>query len=223
MESHGEENATKFVQAQTHVWKHIFNFINSMSLKCANDLSIPDIIHDYGQPMPISELIASLPIHPSKTCFLNRLMKILTHSGFFSQHNATENELEVRYALTDASKLLLKDHPFSMKRVPQLIFDPVLMNPWFQFSTWFTNEDPTPFHSVNGMGLWDFAGRESNFNHLFNEFMAVDSRLVSTVMIEKYKKVFEGIESLVDVGGGTGTMAKVVVESFPQVIKVHCV
>ena len=38
MESHSEENATIFVQAQTHVWKHIFNFINSMSLKCANDL-----------------------------------------------------------------------------------------------------------------------------------------------------------------------------------------
>ncbi|CAJ1978868.1 unnamed protein product [Sphenostylis stenocarpa] len=45
--------------------------------------------------------------------------------------------------------------------------------------------------------------------------MATDSRLVSMV-IEKCKSVFEGLESLVDVGGGTGTMVKVIAESFPQ-------
>jgi len=31
MESHIEESATKFLQAQTQVWNHISNFINSMS------------------------------------------------------------------------------------------------------------------------------------------------------------------------------------------------
>jgi len=216
MEIQGEEHASKLLRAQTHVWNHIFKFINSLSLKCAIDLSIPDIIHNYGQPMPLSKLIASLPIHPSKTCFISRLMRILTHSDFFSEHHATENEHEVMYDLTDASKLLLKDHPFSMNCVPQFIFDPIMINPWFQFSTWFTNEDPTPFSTENGIGFWDFAGSEPKFSHLVNDIMASDTRLFSTVVIEKCKTVFEGIESLVDVGGGTGTMAKVVAESFPQ-------
>nr|AKW47168.1 O-methyltransferase [Pueraria montana var. lobata] len=215
MESHSEEHATKLLQAQTHVWNHIFKFINSFSL--AVELSLPDIMHKYGQPMPLSKLIASLPIHPSKTCFIYRLMRILTHSGFFSQHNGIENEQEViRYELTDASRLLLKDHPFSMTSLPQAILDPILVNPWFQFSTWFTNEDPTPFHTQHGMTLWDLAGREPKFNHLFNDGMAGDARLVSSVMIEKCKGVFNGLESLIDVGGGTGTMAKVIATSFPQ-------
>ncbi|XP_014492721.1 trans-resveratrol di-O-methyltransferase-like [Vigna radiata var. radiata] len=217
MESEGEEHASKLLRAQTHVRNYILKFIYSFSLKCAIELSIPDIIHNYGQPMPISQLIASLPLHPSKTSFITRLMKILTHSGFFSEHHATPNQPEVMYLLTDASMLLLKDHPFSMKSVTQIIFNPVMINPYFQFSTWFTNETPSPFHSENGMGFWDFAAREPNFNNLFNELMAIDSRLVSTVVIEKYKRLFEGIESLVDVGGGTGTMVKVIVESFPQV------
>ncbi|KAL2975852.1 hypothetical protein AAZX31_14G185800 [Glycine max] len=104
MESHDEEHAAKLLRAQTHIWNHIFSFINSMVLKCVVDLGIPDIIHNYGQPMPLSNLIASLPIHPSKTCFVHRLMRIMIHSGFFSQQNHDlENELEAKYVLTDAS------------------------------------------------------------------------------------------------------------------------
>lgn len=216
MESQSEDHAAKLFQAQTHVHNHILNFINSMSLKCAIDLSIPDIIHKYGQPMPLSQLIASLPIHPSKTCFIYRLMRTLTHSGFFSEHNITENEQEVRYVLTDASRLLLKDHPLTLVPLLQLGLDPILVNPFHQLSNWFTNEDPTPFHTQNGISFWDYASREPKFNQLFNDAMTSDTRLVSSVVIEKCKGVLEESESLVDVGGGIGTMTKAIAESYPQ-------
>lgn len=35
-------------------------------------------------------------------------------------------------------------------------------------------------------------------------------------MLGKYKSVFEGVELLVDVGGGTGTIARAIAEAFPQ-------
>ncbi|XP_061338838.1 probable O-methyltransferase 3 [Gastrolobium bilobum] len=218
MESPIEEHAAKLLQAQTHIFNHIFGFINSMSLKCAIELCIPDVIHKYGQPMPLSQLIASLPIHPSKTGSMHRLMRILTHSGFFFQHNVTENELEVRYGLTDASRLLLNDQPLSMTSFLHFILDPTLVKPWYQFSTWFKNDDPTPFYKENGMAFWDYAGHghEPKLNHFFNDAMASDARLLSNVVIEKCKGVFMGLESLVDVGGGTGTMAKAIAKSFPQ-------
>ncbi|XP_020223920.1 probable O-methyltransferase 3 [Cajanus cajan] len=216
MEFDNENHSAKLLRAQIHIFNQTFGFINSMSLKCAMDLCIPDIINKYGQPMPLSQLIASLPIHPSKTSFIYRLMRILTHNGFFSQHNVIENELEVSYALTDTSRLLLKDHPFSMAPLSQVILDPILINPWLQFSTWFTNKDPTPFHTQNGMTFWDCASREPKLNHLFNDGMTYDTQLISSVVIEKCKGVFEGLESLVDVGGGTGTMAKAIAKSFPQ-------
>ncbi|RDX68754.1 putative O-methyltransferase 3, partial [Mucuna pruriens] len=101
-----EYHCAKLLRSQTHILNHTFSFIKSMSLKCAIDLCIPDVIHKYGQPMPLSQLIASLPIHPSKTHNIHRLMRC--------------------------------------------------------------------------------------------------------------KEVFQGLESLVDVGGGTGTMAKAIAESFPQ-------
>lgn len=221
MGSHGEDHAAKLVRAQTQVFNHIFSFIHSISLKCAIELCIPDVIHKYGQPIPLSELIASLPIHPSKTDGIHRLMRILTHSGFFSQQNnhdiTNENELEVRYGLTDASKLLLKDHPFGMTSLLHVILSPVFTKPWHQLSTWFKNDDLTPFHTENnGIAFWDYAGCDPEFSHLFNDAMASETRLASSVVMDKCTGVFEGLESLVDVGGGTGTMAKAIAKSFPQ-------
>ncbi|KAK2376602.1 putative O-methyltransferase [Trifolium repens] len=221
MESQNGENiAVNLLKAQSHIWNHIFNFINSMSLKCVVDLGIPDVIHNYGKSMPLSKLITSLPIHPSKTCFIYRLMRIMTHSGFFSQQNVTENELEVEYMLTDASILLLKDTPMSMTPFVQAMLDPILTNPWNQLSTWFKSDDPTTFKTAHGISIWDYAANEPNFNNLFNNAMASDAQLVTSVVIEKCAGVFHSLESLVDVGGGTGTMAKALAKSFP---KMECI
>ncbi|XP_014504284.1 probable O-methyltransferase 3 isoform X2 [Vigna radiata var. radiata] len=220
MNSHDDELGDKVVRAQVHVWKNILGFINSMSLKCVVDLGIPDVIHNYGQPMPLSNLIASLPIHPSKTLFIHRLMRIMVHSGFFSQQNVTQNELEVKYVLTDASVLLLKNHPLSLIPFMQVSLDPFMTKPWHQLSDWFKSGDLTPFETAHGMSFWDYAGRDRKVNHLFNDAMENDARLISSLMIEKCKGTFTGLESLVDVGGGTGTMAKAIAKSFP---KMQCI
>ncbi|KAK2434428.1 putative O-methyltransferase [Trifolium repens] len=216
MGSQSEDHIEKLLQAQTKVFNHIFSFINSMSLKCAIELSIPDIIQNYGKPIPLSQLIAKLPIHPSKTGDVYRLMRVLTHSGFF---NVTKNDLEVMYELNDASRLLLKDHPYSMTSMLHLILGPIMSKPWYQLSNWYKNDDPSPFHTENnGIALWDFAGHDPKFNHLFNEAMACETRMASSViMMGKFKGVFEGLESLVDVGGGIGTITKVIAKSFPNI------
>lgn len=211
-----EQVASNLLKAQSHVWNHMFNFINSMSLKCVVDLGIPDIIHNYGKPIPLSKLISSLSIHPSKNHGIHRLMRIMTHSGFFSQKNVIGNELEIEYMLTDASKLLLKDNPMSVAPYVHAMVNPVMMNPWYQFSTWLKNDDTNTFETTHGMSTWEYAARDSEINNLFNESMANDTRLVSDLLVEKCKGVFNEVESLVDVGGGTGTMAKTLVKSFPQ-------
>jgi len=66
------------------------------------------------------------------------------------------------------------------------------------------------------MTLWDYASREPKFNHLFNDAMTNDTRLISSVVIAKCKGVLEGLESVVDVGEGTGTLAKAIANSFPH-------
>ncbi|KAF3445179.1 hypothetical protein FNV43_RR14873 [Rhamnella rubrinervis] len=209
-----EENASELLEAQAHVWNHIFSFINSWSLKCAIQLGIPDIIHSHGQPMTLSHLISSLPkIHQNKSCHVYRLMRILVHSGFFSVQKTGENE--EAYLLTHASKLLLKDNPLSVTPFLMAMLDPVLTQPWNYLSTWFQNDDPTPFKTAHGMAFWEYGGKDSKLGNFFNDAMASDARLITTVVIDKCKDVFEGLESLVDVGGGTGTVAKAIAAAFP--------
>ena len=51
---------------------------------------------------------------------------------------------------------------------------------------------------------------------IFNETMVSDSRLIANMIVRQYEEVFEGLTSLVDVGDGTGTMAKAIAKAFPQ-------
>ncbi|XP_021830901.1 probable O-methyltransferase 3 [Prunus avium] len=205
----------ELLQAQAHIWNHIFSFINSMSLKCAVQLDIPDVIQKHGQPMTLSELVSALPISPTKAHFIPRLMRILVHSGFFARKSLSGGG-EQGYALTDASALLLKDNPMSARPFLLAMLNPILTDPWQSLTTWFQNDNPTPFHVVHGMTFWDYGKQNPTLAHFFNDAMASDARLISSLMIDDCKGVFQGVDSLVDVAGGTGTVAKSVADAFPH-------
>ena len=64
----------------------------------------------------------------------------------------------------------------------------------------------TPFMMAHGAGFYGYVGRDSEFGALFNEAMAADSRVTAQVVVRECGEVFAGSASLVDVGGGDGTM-----------------
>lgn len=66
--------------------------------------------------------------------------------------------------------------------------------------------------------MWDYCAEEPKFGSIFNDAMASDSKLFSHLFInsEQCKHVFEGLTSLVDVGGGTGTLAMAIANAFPR-------
>ncbi|KAL7219306.1 hypothetical protein ACSBR2_012390 [Camellia fascicularis] len=207
MDMTDDERQIELLNSQAHIWNHIFNFINSMSLKCAIQLGIPDIIYKHGRAMPLSVLVVALPINHSKARCVYRLMRILMHSGFFTEEKLSENakEEEESYLLTPASRLLLKDEPLSVTPFLLAMLDPILTKPWHHVSEWFQNDDPAPFDTAHGRTFWEYGGHEPRLNHFFNEAMASDAR-----------GVFEGLHSLVDVGGGTSTVAKAIANAFPN-------
>ncbi|WCJ38564.1 O-methyltransferase family protein [Euphorbia peplus] len=209
----------ELLEAQAHIWNHIFNFINSMSLKCVVELGIPEIIHSHGNPITISELNDALSIHPTKANCLPRLMRLLIHSGFFAlaKTKNQNNSEEEGYVLTNSSRLLLNNNLFSVKPLMLVMLDPILTKPWHFASTWFLNDDHTAFDTAHGMPIWDYASRHPTFNNMFNEGMASDSRLVTSILIDEGKAVFDGLNSVVDVGGGNGTTAKAIAKTFPHI------
>ncbi|KAM7269890.1 hypothetical protein ACFE04_029104 [Oxalis oulophora] len=203
-------------QAQAHLWKHMYGYVSSMSLKCVVDLNIPDIIHNHNKPMTIDELLACLTdVNSVKARYVYRIMRILTHSGFFT---LTENQQgEKGYELTPSSLLLVKNNPFSQSTYLRLAITPVLTDPWHYLSAWFQNDDLNPFYTAHGTTMYEYASTDSKFNDDFNESMGNDTRLIFHVMIQKCRVVFEGLSSLVDVGGGNGVLAKAIAQEFPQI------
>ena len=217
---HGPGTSELF-QAQSHLYKHIFNFIGSMSLKCALQLGIPEIIHNHGKPITLPELISALQIHSTKAGFVHRLMRLLVHSGFFvttrvhiNQEEEEEEEAEA-YDLTPSSRILLKDNVTNLSPFLLAMLDPVFVSPWHFLESWFRGDKVTPFESAHGMGLWNYADQNPDFNDSFNKALASDSGMMNLV-VKDCKPVFEGLDTLVDVGGGTGTCARIISEAFPH-------
>ncbi|KAK8987013.1 hypothetical protein V6N11_055330 [Hibiscus sabdariffa] len=180
-----EEHVHELLEAHAHVWNHMFSFIRSMSLKCAIDLGIPEIIQNHGNPMTITELLDN-------------------------------DAQEVGYVLTHASPLLLKNNPLSVTPLLKAVLDPIFIKSWHVLGTWFLNDDCDPFFTANGKTAYDYCGHDPSIKKLFNEGMASDAGLISNVLIHKCKGTFEGLGSLVDVGGGTGTVAKTIADAFPH-------
>ncbi|KAI9081651.1 hypothetical protein K1719_036387 [Acacia pycnantha] len=195
----GHEAATRRVlEAQTHAWNHIFGLINSMSLRSAIELNIPDIIHKHGKPMPLPLLASSLQIQPSKAPHLRRLMRFLTHIGFFSLQKLPNFDDLEGYVLTDTSTIFLKDHPFTLAPHSLFALDPVSVKPWEHLPAWFQNNDPTPFETAYGKAFYDYTYNVHGTFNNFRDYMAGDSKLVGKVLVEQCRDVFKGCGSLVD-------------------------
>ncbi|XP_077212409.1 trans-resveratrol di-O-methyltransferase-like [Tasmannia lanceolata] len=216
MEVSEREEVHELLHAQAHVWSHIFSFISSMSLKCAVQLGIPDIVHNHGHPIAFSDLITALPIASNKTACLRRLMRLLVHSGFFTTEN---NGVEECYMLTPSSRLLLKDKKMDLTPFLLMILDPLLQKPWQFLSDWFQEDEPivAPFEMAHGMKLWNYASQYPKLNNFFNKAMASDAQFLMNIVVRECGSIFQGLESLVDVGGGTGMASRVIADAFPNV------
>ncbi|KAL1561672.1 Xanthohumol 4-O-methyltransferase [Salvia divinorum] len=203
------------LEAQAHVWNHIFSYINSMALRSAVELRIPDAIHNHGKPITLSQLAEALCINDEKSNGLYRLMRILVHSKFFDKVNISgQEEREEAYSLTRASRLLIRDDPSSLAPFALSQTDPAYIDPFHHMSEWFRDECPSAFFTKNGMDLWQFAGKDEKLNQGFNEAMAADARFVSRILVRECKHVFEGLETMVDVAGGTGEVSKALAGAF---------
>ncbi|XP_075103644.1 trans-resveratrol di-O-methyltransferase-like [Nicotiana tabacum] len=228
MEASDVPTASEIFRAQAHIYKHTFHFVNSMVLRCAIQIGIPDIIHSHKQPMTLSELVSELKLPPAKSNGIYRLMRLLVRSGFFATKSLDEiSETQEGYVLTvkfgrnllshiASSKLLLKSEIPNLSPFVRAMVDPVMVNPWQSLGDWFLRIETTPFETAQGASMWEYCDQNPRFNKVFNEAMASDSQMMSLV-VKDCKQIFEELDSLVDVGGGTGVVAKTILAAFRHI------
>ncbi|KAK9150284.1 hypothetical protein Syun_008593 [Stephania yunnanensis] len=63
----------------------------------------------------------------------------------------------------------------------------------------------------------EYLVENNEIGNMFNEAMAAASKVTASVFVTKCKAMFEGVTSLVDVGGGIGLMGRAIAEAFPHI------
>ncbi|XP_038692610.1 acetylserotonin O-methyltransferase-like [Tripterygium wilfordii] len=211
-ETKGDEkmlvNEEEEAQAKVDIYKYVFGFVSMAVVKCAIELGLPDILEKHRNPMTLSELSSTLGCEPS---LLYRLMRFLTNERVFREERTSQGD--VAYAQTALSRRLLRLGEMSM--VDLIMFE---SNP-FSLASW----DGLRYRvlaTANTTLLSDGPHTEAAdpvYNRLFNQAMACNARATMPAILKEYKEVFNGVSTLVDVGGGNGTAMSLLVKECPWI------
>ncbi|XP_020244735.1 trans-resveratrol di-O-methyltransferase-like isoform X2 [Asparagus officinalis] len=209
-------NSKELLEAQSHLWNHIFGFINSFSLKSALELGIPEAVHKHGRPITLPELTAALSIPSSRIPCFQRFMQLLVHSGLFS---SSQNAQGDTYSPTTFSSLLLSEKSGCMTPFIYAMLDEAILSPWQFLSTWMKEEEPpTVFEKAHGMNLWQAIEKMPWFGKMLRGAMESDSGLITKVVVDEFGvQLFGDVKSVVEVAAGSVMISRAVAQAFPEV------
>lgn len=73
-----------------------------------------------------------------------------------------------------------------------------------------------PFNKAYGMTAFDYHGTDPRFNKVFNQGMSNHSTITMKKILQTYDG-FDGLMSVVDVGGGTGATLNIILSKYPSI------
>lgn len=208
-----EEEEKEEEEAQVEIWKYIFGFVELAVVKCAIQLGIAEAIENHKKPMSLLEISSTLNCDPS---YLNRIMRFLTHRKIFKTIPSDHND-NPSYVQTPLSRRLISNSEKSMSALLLLESSHVMVAPWLSLSERVLVNGNPSFEKVNGEDIWRFAATNLDHSNLINDAMACDARVVVPAIVEGCSEVFDGVNSLVDVGGGNGTTISILAKAFPRI------
>ncbi|KAE8673006.1 Caffeic acid 3-O-methyltransferase [Hibiscus syriacus] len=77
-------------------------------------------------------------------------------------------------------------------------------------------EGGSPFKRANGSPVFEYLSKDHKLNMLFNKGMFDLSSINMKWILERYDG-FEGLKTLVDVGGGTGVSLSMIISKYPNI------
>ncbi|KAK6919536.1 O-methyltransferase domain [Dillenia turbinata] len=211
------EKAYAMLKGQAEIWEILFGFVESMAMKSAVELRIPDIIHSHGSPISLSQIASEIdsPNGEIDTNCLVRIMRLLVRKKIFTAQTSS-NGAETLYGITSSSKWLLHDAELSLAPMVLMQNHPWQLAPWHCLSR-CVKEGGVAYEKAHGCGIWDFAANNPEFNKIFNDAMTCTAKITIEAVIGAYGDSFGRIGSMVDVGGGIGCAMAAVARAFPHI------
>lgn len=190
-----------------------------MTAKVAIELNVFEIISKAGPGAQLSpkEIASHLPAkNPDAPAMLDRILRLLaSHSVLSSSIRIHDSGLQERlYGLGPVAKYLVKNEDgVSLSPYVALTQDKVPRDAWLHLKDAIL-DGGIAFNKAYGVHAFDYTGIDPRFNQVFNEGMSVHSAIFLKTMLETYKG-FDGLQVVVDVGGGLGNTIGVITSKYP--------
>lgn len=209
----GEDEACSFAMTVTS------GSVPPMVLKAVIELDVLEIIKRAGPGAHLSpsEIAAQLPTdNPSAATMLDRMLRLLASYSILSYSLRTlpDGRVERLYGLAPVCQFLTKnDDEVTLGALSLMNQDKVLMESWYHLKD-AVLDGGIPFNKAYGMSAFEYHGTDPRFNKVFNSGMSNHSTITMKKILENYKG-FEGLSTLVDVGGGIGATLNMIISKHP--------
>jgi hypothetical protein len=169
-------------------------------------LGIADLLKD--GPKGVEELAQATHTHAPS---LYRLLRAVASLGIFAEDD------QRRFGLTALAEPLQNDVPGSLRAMATFAGESWRWQAWGHLLQ-SVQTGETAFHQTYGMGWFDYLAQHPEASAVFNAAMATSER--HHAVMAAYD--FSTIDTLVDVGGGTGRLLAAILQANPQLHGVLC-
>lgn len=179
----------------------VFGYMASQVIHVAARLGVADVLRDGAKSS--DELAAATGSHAPS---LHRLLRALACLGVLGEVEPG------RFELTSLGTPLQTEAADSVRDLTMLFCDDAMWRSWGNLLHGVQTGE-TAFDHVVGMGAFEYFARNPELSATFNQAMAEDARNVAPHVIAAYD--FSRFGTVVDVGGGNGTLISAILEATP--------
>ncbi|PIA50828.1 hypothetical protein AQUCO_01200236v1 [Aquilegia coerulea] len=192
-------------------WKYVLGYVEMAVVKCAVELGIFDVIENHEVPTTLNDLSGVLAC---SSLLLHRIMRFLVHQNLLKERYTSDGIKS--YDLTPLARVFTRHGEHSMRDLLLFLSSPVSLAPLHYLSGRVRN-GTAAFEAAHGEDVWEYASKHPEYSKLISGAMTCDARVSVPVIVDGCAGLFDGINTVVDVGGANGTSLGVLVKAFPWI------
>ncbi|KAK3429592.1 hypothetical protein EUGRSUZ_E01092 [Eucalyptus grandis] len=194
-----------------------------MVLKATVELGVLEILEREGPGAMLSpsQIASKIPArnNPEAGDMLDKMLSLLaTHSILsvsLGKDGPGDGGCRV-YGLAPVAEYFLRNREGgSLSDLMLMVQDRVMIDFWFHLKD-AVLEGGVPFERAHGMTAPSYLGKDARFSEIFKNSMKEYNKLFMSKIFDTYKG-FEGLSSLVDVGGGDGSILSMIISKYPLI------